>query len=315
MPATQELTPKKTCTPRPMVRSLGFAGVILAGGFMLAGCGVMGQKYHHTKSMMIDHIAGAALSIESQNGSITAIAHERSNVSVIVDLYGHDEGRLEEASVHWERGADQTLSLWVQWPGDRRRSGEGASWDVELPDATGAQIKSSNGSITIEGFSGHLDLKSSNGRIQVRNLDGSFLADTSNGSIQAEHISGEAEMYSSNGKIIITDAFGPIRAETSNGKVYISTMDGNEGPIRVRTSNGRVDLDLGEGFVGKLTCRTGNGSVSVHDIQGAQLIEASKKRVELQFGDSDVVSAIKTSNGSVYIQNRLPSILDESSRP
>jgi len=311
MPAIQELTPKTARNTHRTFRGIGLASLALGGVVMIAGCSTMGPKFHHTKSMVIDHVAGSALSIENSNGSITATAHERSDVSVSIDLFGNDVFRLEEASVHWERGPDQTLSLWVQWPGDKRKSGEGASWDIELPDATGAQIKSSNGSITIQGFSGHLELKSSNGKIQVRDHDGSFFADTSNGSIIAEHVSGEAEAYSSNGKIIVTDAFGPIHAETSNGRVYISTMDGNEGPVRVRTSNGRVELDLGEGFVGKLTCRTGNGNIGINDINGAQLIEVSKKRVELQFGDSDVVSAVKTSNGSVRIQNRQPDIADD----
>lgn len=272
---------------------------------MLGGCDSMIPRYHQTRTMSVDHVAGSALSIETGNGSVSAIAGETDVVSISIDLFGPNQERLDEASVHWDRDQDQTLVLWVQWPGDRRRSNEGASWDIMLPDASGADIHSSNGSITIDGFSGHAELKSSNGKINVRRHDGSVHAGTSNGAINIEHISGELDLNTSNGRITVLDAFGPILAETSNGKVYVSTMDGNEGPIRVRTSNGSVDLDLGEGFVGLLKCQTGNGGIEIHDLDGASLIESSKHRLEMQFGDSNAVSAVRTSNGSIRVRRRM----------
>lgn len=296
---------------KPISRRIALSGLMLTSilaASSLTGCEsiVQGPKVHEHRILEIPHIAGSALSVDNANGWIEARSTERHDVSISVELYGYDQERLHQAIVHADRLPDNTLSIWVQWPGDKREKGDGSSISIQLPDANGITAHSSNGRITIAGLSGHASLESSNGAIKVDTHDGSVFADTSNGALVAEHVSGEIEMYTSNGKIIITDAISPIRAETSNGKVYISTMDGNSGPIRVRSSNGRVDLDLGDGFVGVLKCETSNGSISLDDLNGAQLIESSKNRLELHLGGGgDEISAIRTSNGSINIKGRI----------
>ena len=299
--------PQGMFTSRSFTRRVAISAMLVAGiGTTLAmsGCNSMGPKLHQHRSMQIPHLAGTAVSVTSANGWIEAIQADRGDVGLEVELYGRDLERLNFATVHADRMGDQTLRVWVEWPGGKRQKGEGATISLELPDAADIKVNSSNGHITIAGLSGHAELRTSNGSIKINRHDGSVFADTSNGRLQAEHVSGEIEMYSSNGRVIITDAFGPIRAETSNGKVYISTMDGNAGPIRVRSSNGRIDLDLGDGFEGILNCQTSNGKLILSDLGGAKLIESSKKMIEIGFGDSDEVSAVKTSNGSVRVRGR-----------
>ena len=288
-------------------RRIALAGFLIAtigSATVMTGCETLSPREHYSKSMIVPHIAGSAIGIETVNGSIKAIAANRSDVSIQVDLSGNDLSRLLMAQVHAERLDDNSLSIWIQWPGDKRQRNEGASIAVELPDAASIQANSSNGGITIVGLSGHAQLHTSNGSIKIDQHDGTVFAETSNGSLQAEHVSGEIEMYSSNGKVIITDAFGPIRAETSNGNIYVSTMDGNEGPIRLRTSNGRADLDLGDGFIGILKCQASNGKVHAIGIGGADMIESGKGKLELHFEGSTEVSAVKTSNGSVRVRSR-----------
>lgn len=291
----------------PIPRRLAISTMLIAGigsTLMLAGCDSYGPRAHQYRSMQVPHIVGAAVSINNANGGIEAIQADRSEVRIEIDLYGRDEERLGFTTVHVGRMGDNTLRVWVEWPGGHRENGEGSSFSIELPDATGITAQTSNGHITIAGLSGHAELKSSNGAIHVDRHDGSIFAETSNGTVKAEHVSGDIEMYSSNGPVIIADAFGPIRAETSNGNIYISTMDGNAGPVRIRTSNGRIDLDLGDGFEGVLKAQNSNGKITVVGLDNARLIESSKHAVELHIGESDEVSAARTSNGSVRIRGR-----------
>lgn len=294
--------PYRFITRRVAISAMFVAGI--GTTLAMSGCDSYGPKIHQMRSMQVPHLSGSAVSVTSANGWIEAIQVDRGDVGIEVDLYGRNEERLSFVTVHADRMGDDTLRVWIEWPGGKRENGEGATIALELPDADGIEAHSSNGHITIVGLSGHAQLKTSNGSIKIDLHDGSVFADTSNGKLQAERVSGEIEMYSSNGKVIITDAFGPVRAETSNGHVYISTMDGNEGPIRVRSSNGRVDLDLGDGFVGILKCQTSNGKVSVAGLDNAHLIESTKGSIELGFGESDEVSAVRTSNGSVRVQSR-----------
>ncbi len=317
MTVTQGRSHTKSSRPRTTLPLLPLLPLLLAGAslsMVMSGCAssfAFGPRVHHTYSAILPHIVGSAMSIDTVNGSIEAIGVDRADVSIVVDLSGHDADRLAQAIVHTDRLDDDTLSISVHWPDGKRKHNEGASISVELPNADGIEAHTSNGRITIAGLSGHADLRSSNGSIKVDRHDGSIYADTSNGKIQAERVSGEIEMYSSNGPIVITDAFGPIRVETSNGNAYVSTMDGNEGPIRIRTSNGRVDLDLGDGFVGVLKCQTSNGKVRVTGLDDAQLVEVSKRRVELRVGESDKISAVRTSNGSVRVRGKHTEPMDD----
>jgi len=271
---------------------------------LLAGCDSYGPKAHQYRSMQVPHIAGTPVSINNANGWIEAIQTERADIGIEDDLYGRDQERLGFTTIHADRMGDNTLRVWIEWPGGKRENGEGSTISIQLPDATGITAQSSNGHITITGLSGHAELNSSNGPITVDRHDGSIFAETSNGTVKAEHVSGDIEMYSSNGSVIITDAFGPIRAETSNGNIYVSTTDGNTGPIRIRTSNGRIDLDLGDGFEGRIKAQNSNGKITVVGLDNARLIESSRHAVELHIGDSNEVSAARTSNGSVRIRGR-----------
>lgn len=305
---TPASTPASTpaAKPRRPMRPLSLAALgALILPALLAGCDSLGTpRFSEIRAMQIPHIAGSAVGVENANGSVEILARDRQDVSLEVKIYGTDAERVQFATLHADRMGDQTLRVWVEWPGGKRRSNEGAAISINVPDAKNVNVRTSNGRIVIEGLSGHASLISSNGSIRADTHDGSLYAKTSNGSVQGEHISGEVEMYSSNGKIVITDAYGPIRAETSNASTYVSTMPGNRGPVRVRSSNGRIDLDLGEGFEGVLKCDTSNGKVQISDLGGASLIESSGNHAQLRVGASSEISAARTSNGSIRVRGR-----------
>ena len=286
---------------RAMLGSTALAVTLVLGG--CAGSG-WSEPYRETRTMIVPHIAGTALSVESANGSVEAISTDREDVSIEVVLRSPDLERLQFAQVNARREAGNTLHIWVDWPEGKRHPNEGASVSINIPDARGVTARTNNGAITIAGLGGDADLQTSNGTITIDTFDGNVYAKTSNGKLLAEKVSGDIEMYSTNGRINISDAFGSVRAETSNGGAVISTMPGNVGPIRVRTSNGPITLNLGEGLEGVLKCETSNGRVSVAGLPDARLIESSNQRVEIRLGNSEEISALRTSNGSVRVQSR-----------
>ena len=279
---------------------------LFIGSFALGGCGysTWAERQTESRTIIVPHIAASPLSIVNANGSVEALSTDREDVSIEVVLGSPHAERLQLAQVHTLREADNTLSVWVEWPDGKRLHNEGASISINLPDARDVRVRSSNGGITIGGLGGNADLVTSNGTIIVDTFDGNIYAKTSNGKLVADKVSGDIEMYSTNGRITISDAFGPIRAETSNGNADISTMPGNVGPVRIRTSNGSITLNLGEGLEGILKCETSNGRVSVTGLPEAKLIETGNQRVEVRVGDSEEISALRTSNGSVRVQSR-----------
>ncbi|MCA9302807.1 MAG: DUF4097 family beta strand repeat protein [Phycisphaerales bacterium] len=280
---------------------------LLAGGLALltlSGCDSLGPAVHESRTMSIPHLAGSALSVTTANGSVLVERQQRADVQLDIDIFGPDSERLSFASVNAVRQADGSLRVWVDWPGGKRQNNEGANIDVLLPDAIGVDVRTSNGRVTLKGLAGHAEVATSNGSVTIERHSGSATVQSSNGKLVLDRVDGEIKGDTSNGAVMITEAFGPVEAESSNGNVFVSTAHGNPGPVRVSTSNGRVELALGDGFEGILRVKTSNGSISMHDLGSARLIESGKHTLELQIGESETISAVRTSNGSVRVKSR-----------
>lgn len=276
----------------------------LSATVLLAGCEGIGQKYHDTRVMRVAHVPNKALDIVTANGSIKAEQEAREDVSIEVELYGYDAERLDFATVLANRQGDGTLRVSIDWPGGKRRDGEGAKIKVYIPDAHDVSAKTSNGAIALLGLDGEAYVSTSNAPVTIHNHDGDIDANTSNGSINIENASGNIRFDSSNARVQISDAQGEVQGDTSNGSIYISTADGASGPIRVRTSNGRVELDLGYGYEGVLGIKTSNGRIKTEGLTDARLVESSNNSLKLQMGNSDEISAVQTSNASVRVHGR-----------
>ena len=280
------------------------APVALAATVLLAGCESLSPRVYDYRVMKVDHVAGSPLEIVNANGSIRAYQEARQDVAIEVELFGKDEERLDFATVHADRQGDRTLRVWIDWPGGKRHNGEGAKIEVFTPGATNVNTKTSNGSVILMGLAGQATVHTSNGSIHVDKHDGPVNANTSNGAIRVEETTGDIQFDTSNGRIIISDAMGAVEGDTSNGNIFVSTTDYNTSPIRVRTSNGRVELDLGYAFEGILRVSTSNGRIKTDGLTNANLVESSNHTLELQVGNSDTISAVKTTNGSVRIHGR-----------
>lgn len=271
---------------------------------VLSGCESLSPRVYDNRVMRVDHHQNTALEIVTANGSIRAMQEDRSDVAVEVELFGHDSERLDFATVHADRMGDHTLRVWIDWPGGKRRNGEGAKIEVFIPDALGVNAKTSNGSVILMGLGGEATAKTSNGSIHLDQHIGPMDLHTTNGSIRVDDSEGDIRFDTSNGRILVSNATGLVEGDTSNGNVFVSTADGSSGPVRVRTSNGRIELDLGHGYEGILRISTSNGRIKTDGLVNANLIESSKDTMELRLGDSDTISAVKTSNGSVRIHGR-----------
>lgn len=284
----------------------GAVGMLALGvGLLtLTGCDSMGPVVHESRTMGIPHVAGSAIGVTTANGSVLVERQPRADVQLDIDIFGPDTERLAFASVNAVRQADGSLRVWVDWPGGKRQNNEGANIDVLLPDAIGVDVRTSNGRVTLKGLAGKAEVSTSNGSVRIDDHSGPVHIETSNGKLQLERVDGEITASTSNGSVIVADAFGPVEADSSNGNVYVSTAHGNPGPVRVSTSNGRVELALGDGFEGVLRVKTSNGRIRMRELDDARLIESGKSTLELRVGGSDVISAVRTSNGSVEIGGR-----------
>ncbi|MBU0641051.1 MAG: DUF4097 domain-containing protein [Planctomycetes bacterium] len=199
----------------------------------------------------------------------------------------------------------------------------GASFDILLPAACAADIRTGNGAITVHGLKDELLLHTSNGRVVTEDVVGTVDARTSNGAISIEKVVGNVTLTTSNGKIRASGIDGTCRLETSNGAVQ---AEGVHGSLDVHTSNGRIGVNVTPPADGSVVLRSSNGSINVQlpaDFAADVDIATSNGRVNLNSGGAAVSAEEKrkhslraklnggggtvkavTSNGSVTIECR-----------
>jgi hypothetical protein len=268
----------------PMV----LAVLALLGGSALTGCGVSSPRFTQDAAVTVEHVSGSALAVVNANGAVTAERHSRPEVRIEARLRSDVADRLAGTRLMAERTDGSALRIWIEWPDGQRRPNEGADLRIYLPEAQGVNIRSSNGSLKLAGFSGAADLATSNGSVTVTGHDGPVGLVTSNGSVRLEAIT------------------GPVDLTTSNGGVTIGLTDANPGPVSARSSNGGITLSFGPAFSGVLTARTSNGPVTVEGVTGAELRSLERSRAEIRIGESDEASVLETSNGPVRVRGTGP---------
>jgi DUF4097 and DUF4098 domain-containing protein YvlB len=261
--------------------------VLAAASLSLASC--TNVRANETRNLTAAHIAGSAIKITTGNGRIQLIGGSGAKevtVQATITAVGattiEAEERLRQVVLNCTRGDDQVLVIDAEFPG-RRRGSEGVSFRVSVPDASGAILKTSNGSITVKSIGGQLVCGTSNGRISVDNHEGPVDLSTSNGGIKVVKLAGTAKV------------------RTSNGGVNVELERDQEGPVDIRTSNGHIGLVVGSAFRGSLKMSTSNGRVKLHNrTQIAVDSHCGKRSGVVNFGEGSG-SRLVSSNGGVTV--------------
>lgn len=257
-----------------------------------------------TRTIEAAHVSAAPIDVRTANGAIKVEAKPVTQVRVVATVRAQTLERLDATQVKVERGADNTLLVSVLWPDDRRRSGEGVSFEIALPDAAGVKAKTSNGTITLSGLSGEAVLETSNGRVSVDGHSGSVRIDTSNGGVMAKDVTGPVTAESSNGGVELVRVGTPVDVDTSNGLVRVTLRDEATGPVKVDSSNGPVTLAVGPSFAGEVVLDTSNGGVHLEELPAASVVSMGKSSGRIRVGSGGEQSRLDTSNGSITVKGR-----------
>jgi hypothetical protein len=259
-----------------------------------------------TMNLTSDHIAGSAVEVRSRNGRIEVVAvPNRTDIAITAKIYARGNTmaeaseRLAATTLLISRTDDGTLLVEPQFP-EPVRGGDGANILIELPDANGATLRTSNGSVHTYGLTGRLIVDTSNGSVEILDHQGETTVDTSNGSITVDDHDGVLSVDTSNGSVRINGLNGPVKAKTSNGSIVLSLHDDQSGPIDLDTSNGSITVRVGASFAGTVTLDTSNGSLTVRDHIGrisSQTISKSYGRIVV--GEGGKASRLDTSNGRI----------------
>jgi len=243
------------------------------------------SMYKETRAITVPHVRGSGIEVETANGAVTISRADRTDVRITAEIRATSRSRLEQTEVVAHRDANGMLIVGVDWADGKRGHNEACSFTIQVPEAIGVRIRTSNGAVKIADLGGPADLDTSNGAITVRGQAGPIHARTTNGRIELTH------------------AADAVTAETTNGSVRVELADEAAGPVIISTSNGRVDLEVGRSFAGVLDARTSNGSIRLTHMAGA-ITSESRTHARIEFDDQGERSTIDTSNGTIVVRGR-----------
>lgn len=255
-----------------------------------ASCNLYRFKARATETIPVAYVPATPIRVTTRNGSIQIVGGAagkdiviKATITATGKTQAQADARLDRVKILCDRDGDDRLIVRADF-GDKPHGSDGVSYLITVPDADGAHLRTSNGSVKVRAIAGRLDIQSSNGRIDVDDHSGWVKARTSNGSV------------------VVRDVSGPVDVKTSNGSVTISLRGDAAGPLDVHTSNGRVNVTVGASFAGKLEARTSNGRVRFHNRTELEIETRIKKRHgTVRFPHEGKSSKIRSSNGSVTI--------------
>lgn len=257
----------------------GAMALVLAVSF--AGPAVA-ESLSETVTRTLNVGAGEKLVLSNVNGSVKVGTWDRPQVRIVAEK--HVKTGISASA---KDALAQLVVAISQEPGTVRvdtkhpRNSDGVfSWltgsnvdahvkyEVTVPRSFNVDLRTVNGSVTLEGVSGSHEIDTTNGSITTKGTSGALRLGTTNGSINAELLSVqpgvEMAMRTTNGRInlsVPSTLRANLSAATTNGSIESEIPITIAGAVSKRSINGKLN---GGGPEVKL--RTTNGSIRVKSL-------------------------------------------------
>lgn len=238
----------------------------------LTGCTVNVNTEGATASETHTFKVGASpkVTLDTFDGSIEVHSWDRAEVEVIVEKQAQDESLLQQIVVEQSQEGD-AVTLRVRGPAGGSHDGiqigviysPGAKLRVALPKSVTLDIRSGDGSITVEDVSGTVTMRSGDGSIVGLRVAGDVRATTDDGSIRLREAGGKVDVETQDGSVVVNGTFTALRAKTGDGSVRIAAEKGSaiESDWLIDTEDGSVEVRLPDGMNAVVDAATSDGSI------------------------------------------------------
>jgi DUF4097 and DUF4098 domain-containing protein YvlB len=220
--------------------------------------------------------SSSKLVVDTFNGAVTVIAGPEGTIRVQATLK-----RADKLDYEADQSGDTVRVKAEKHSGINLRN-SGATVEITAPPSTTVELKTSNGSIEVRGLQGSGVLRTSNGKVVVQDFTGGLEASSSNGGIEVTGLKGSVDLETSNGSISFSGELTPGSRndlKTSNAGVTAQLEGTPSVTLDASTSNGKVTSDL-----------------------PVQMDSAGDTKLTGTIGDGEAELKIRTSNGSITIR-------------
>ena len=191
-------------------------------------------------------------------------------------------------------------------------TGEGAAYTLVVPAELQAVVRTSFGSVTVEGLGPcDLDIKSDLGAVRVNDVCGRLRLRSDVGEVEVSRMAhGELEAHTSTGAVRVLDVDGRLRLSADTGEV---SGRGVAGIVAARTEHGQVVLDIVRLDDGEHEARSEWGAVEVALPRDAEVrldVKVSHGSARIDYKsrpDARAVLRTSTDWGSIWVREGLAS--------
>lgn len=216
-------------------------------------------------------VTGApTVTLDTFDGAIEVHSWDRNEVEVVVDKQAQDDALLGQIVIEQAQDGDH-VTVRVRGPAEAARSGlvigvsfsPRATLRVALPRAATLELKSGDGSITVEDITGAVTLQSGDGSLIGTRLSGDVRARTDDGSIRLREMTGKIDAETLDGSITVNGTLTHLRAKTGDGSVRIGAEAGSAlaEDWNVETGDGAVEVRLPHGVAVVVDASTADGVI------------------------------------------------------
>ncbi|MGD9902683.1 MAG: DUF4097 domain-containing protein [Vicinamibacterales bacterium] len=262
-----------------------------------------------------DATGAVAVTLDTFDGAIEVHSWDRAEVEVVVEKQAQDEGLLQQITVEKAQEGGQ-IRLRVTGPRSSRSDGVmiGVTYSprarlrVAVPRSTALDLRSGDGSITVEEIDGVATLRTDDGTIVASRLTGAVTARTDDGGIRFREITGKVDVETGDGSVVVNGTFTALRAKTGDGSVRIAVESGSrvDEDWHVETRDGSVEIRLPDAVDVVVDAVTSDGSVRSNypglTVERRDDDERSRRELRASLGAGGHTLRVRTGDGSIRFE-------------
>ena len=238
-------------------------------GLLTAACQTnLGAEVRDEFSQTVPLDANGEFEISNVNGEIEIATWNRNEVQILATKSAKNAADLEDVQVV-VTGSGDRVEVETELPKGWNRSGS-VSYRITLPASVNLDADTVNGSVSVNGVAGPMDLHSVNGRVEATGAVAPVSANTVNGQLTIRYAatpkSGEHEFETVNGSVRVylpASVAGRFHAGSVNGSIEtdfpLQVTKARFGPSR------SLDGELGSGGDVSFSFNTVNGSIDIRN--------------------------------------------------
>jgi len=176
---------------------------------------------------------------------------------------------------------------------------EQADLTVWMPVGLPVAVETSNGRVSVDGFTEDLTVSTTNGDVDVTEGAGVLFVETTNGAISVLGVEGALLAQTTNGDIEVHDLVGDVAVQTTNADIALDVSA--TAYCRASSTNGDIDLRLDADAAGTLVAQTTNGEVEVEGFSFQGAVTADE--VSGTFGGGGFLDVdLQTTNADITVR-------------